>query len=737
MNDNGYQLPVYIAKGVYSSGHIADIGPLQIGIFDNNTHSVATGTGNGREFYLAGGSLHTKDKLSKWFGGMLDPKKSEVFKGHDIHTFEKSTPQRPQSEQWVVGYDGSKSSVGLQFEPDKLYYLKIRLYGQPVLRYWGNDIERLVHLWTGWPAVVSDCDTPDCTAPTFLGAKTQVRAWVKAINDNPDLKEFGIKAYPVFSDFSATATTATLNGTGTAATLSPVVTDGKVTAITVLTAGAYSVAPTTVTIAGAGTGATATVQTTGSSPNISVTGITVTAAGTGYSNTSTVFKYTLKVTDNGDPAALQAIQRFYAATNNISRLSYTRGTSTYITDYLASAPANFQPKTFSYPADCGACLGGDTLTASQDLYTVRRQMASSTDTHDSTTTTAYAAQIVTDYSGISGSGVFAGVINGEATVNFKHAATTNPLAALNSDFIVRSGVTEAMCTPSAPSAIAWVVGDGAYVTSRTFTITLPNEDCNNAPTLAQVQGHLSSTPGVVSGNVTDITDNSGGGILQDNCTKVFQVVQTSYPTADKYCMSIGNVDYADIPNFRGSVWEETVATETYDANLKVGIRIVAPFVSQQFGIDSYDVKEYYDIDPTLMEVSLWSDDAIIPSQMGTLAKARRVVNPQYARLSGNFVLQHYIARNSAYRTFEEWAADPRNREVIDNTILSQLKREAWYVAYYVKYTSKKDRGPHQKGEEWDSIIYVDETDKATQDALEVALQSVTSRFGVYLTNRGK
>ena len=82
-----------------------------------------------------------------------------------------------------------------------------------------------------------------------------------------------------------TGVTATANGTGTAATFKVNVGKrGTIVSVDVLTAGAYSVAPTTLTLAnvGEGKGATFTVQTTGSSPSITVTGVTVVTAGAGY-----------------------------------------------------------------------------------------------------------------------------------------------------------------------------------------------------------------------------------------------------------------------------------------------------------------------------------------------------------------------------------------------------------------------------------------------------------------------
>jgi hypothetical protein len=84
---------------------------------------------------------------------------------------------------------------------------------------------------------------------------------------------------------AVTGVTATANGTGTAATFKVNVgRKGNIETVDVLTAGAYSAAPTVLTLANisGGSGATLTIQTTGSSPSITVTGVTVTAEGKNY-----------------------------------------------------------------------------------------------------------------------------------------------------------------------------------------------------------------------------------------------------------------------------------------------------------------------------------------------------------------------------------------------------------------------------------------------------------------------
>lgn len=93
--------------------------------------------------------------------------------------------------------------------------------------------------------------------------------------------------YEVKLDSAAVGVTATLNGTvdGSAAVLKVNVSrKGVIQSVDVVSGGDYSAAPSTVTLAntGGGTGATFSVTTSGSTPNISVTGVTVVTGGKRY-----------------------------------------------------------------------------------------------------------------------------------------------------------------------------------------------------------------------------------------------------------------------------------------------------------------------------------------------------------------------------------------------------------------------------------------------------------------------
>lgn len=648
LNTQGFQLPVYIAKGIYTSGHVADIGPLQLGIFDRKTNSVATGSGNGKEFYLSGGSPHTKDKLSKWFGGLLGRKDSTPFFGKDIEAFEKIVPQRADNEAWVLGYGGAKTDVGLSYKIDKTYKLKIRLYGDPAFYFAQNSVEKIIPLYTGC-AAIDDCDMT--CEDTKIGVKKMTRAWVKAINSNIELAEFKLKAAPIFSDYAATS--------------------------------------------------------------------------------STVHKYTLAVADGGGVDKLQDVQRAYPGVK-ITRQSYANGTSVYETQFLASAPANFSPKAYSYPVvNCDECAAG-TFTDSQYTYIVRRPVTATTDLDDNTARATFAATIVTAYTGVSGSGVYYGLDDGNAVVKFNSTAAKTVLL---SDELEQVAFTAPYCTTVASTPVAWVSGVGGYTVTRTATITISNEDCENTPTLAQVQSHLSALKNAVT--VTDITDVVGTGVDRDYCVSVFQVVQTSFPMQDEYCLTGDNTEFEELPGFRGAYWVEVDTPEIYDATIKAGIRITAPFFSQEFGDCSYNINERWDNQPLRMEVSLYNDEGIDTCTFGGEVKARIVKYPKYQRLSGGQVRHEYIVRNAAYFPTMKWSVDPRDRQITDVNVLEQVPASSYYVEYRLKYKEARDtHNFNQKQQHWSPRIFVEEGDVATQQALEIALGAIAGKFDVGLTNLG-
>lgn len=320
-----FNLPVFVCNnGTASSGHTKDLSSGQVSIFDRQTWNVATPTGNGKEFFLAMGSYHTIDNLTKFYAGMKRSLKSYFFRGQDIEGFEVSYPQALQNEEWVIGYDGSgaPNSYGtsntpnnFQFQCGTDYQLRITLLGEPVYRVFGKTLEHIVSLSTA-PCADPSCTT-GCVGP--LDVQLYINQFAQNINNHPELKELGIKAEAVLSNYVAASVPATVVVSLTATTVS---------GITVIAQGAgYTSAPTVAITGGGGTGATATATVSGGQ----LTGFTITAAGSGFTSTPTV-------TLTGGGATTQAtVQAVLTATS----INTTHGTIVGGNGYINTPTVTF------------------------------------------------------------------------------------------------------------------------------------------------------------------------------------------------------------------------------------------------------------------------------------------------------------------------------------------------------------------------------------------------------------
>lgn len=277
-----FNLPVFVANaGVATSGHTKDLVSGQVSIFDRQTWNVATPTGNGKEFFLAMGSYHTKDNLTKFFAGMQRSLKSYFFRGQDIISFEVSTPQRIQNEEWVIGYDGtvapnaygvSSAVNNFVYQCGTDYQLRITLYGEPVYRVFGKTLEHVVSYTT------APCADPSCTTGCIgpLGVIANTRAYADAITNHPELKLLGVRAKAVISSYTAPVAQATVTVALVATTVASIqILDGG---------GQYTGTPTVAITGGGGTGATATATVT----NGVISAFTITAAGSGFTSSPTV-----------------------------------------------------------------------------------------------------------------------------------------------------------------------------------------------------------------------------------------------------------------------------------------------------------------------------------------------------------------------------------------------------------------------------------------------------------------
>lgn len=199
MENFSWHLPVYVVNGgVATEGHSSDLTPGKVGLFDRQNFSVATSSGSGKEFFFAQGRIGGVD----WYGNKVkESHKSPFFMGKDVIDIYKVTPKRIQNEEWVLGYNGAQSSVGLKFEKDKPLRFKFEFNGEPAYRFFNGPKTYVVSVT---PDV--DCTEPcsgDCT-DSAADPKVWTMKLIDKINNHTELKKFGVQAKLKASDYSAT-----------------------------------------------------------------------------------------------------------------------------------------------------------------------------------------------------------------------------------------------------------------------------------------------------------------------------------------------------------------------------------------------------------------------------------------------------------------------------------------------------------------------------------------------------
>ena len=202
MENFSYHVPVYVVTGgVATSGHSSELPAGTVGLFDRATFSVATGIGNGKEFFFAQGNYGGLD----WYGQpVAETHKSPFFLGKDVQNAYLSLPQTIQNEEWVIGFNGSPSSKTLKFEAGVPIRVKLYFHGQPIYRFFGGPKEYVVS-YTPPVDCTEPCNEPDCP-DAITDCLTHSQALVDLINTHTELRKFGVIASLVNTPFSATAT---------------------------------------------------------------------------------------------------------------------------------------------------------------------------------------------------------------------------------------------------------------------------------------------------------------------------------------------------------------------------------------------------------------------------------------------------------------------------------------------------------------------------------------------------
>lgn len=200
MENYSYHVPFYVVTGgVATSGHSSELNPGAVGLFDRSTFSVATAIGNGKEFFFAQGATGGLD----WYGQPVsESHKSAFFFGKDVIDMYLSKPQPVRNEEWVIGYNGGPSSVGLSFVKGESIRIKFYFHGEVAYRFFNGPKEYVVS-YTPKEDCTTPCDGDDCPEG-IADCETHTKALIDLINTHTELRKFGVVAKYVSSTFSET-----------------------------------------------------------------------------------------------------------------------------------------------------------------------------------------------------------------------------------------------------------------------------------------------------------------------------------------------------------------------------------------------------------------------------------------------------------------------------------------------------------------------------------------------------
>jgi hypothetical protein len=456
-----------------------------------------------------------------------------------------------------------------------------------------------------------------------------------------------------------------------------------------------------------------------------------------YAATATnMEKFQLKVCDNGDGVALNAVKAQYPTiANDITRVSRTGSVSTYEVCVVSTAgndtPAAFQQSGSVLLAVCGTCPAGSTLTAAKDVYLIRRPLAGTENLTSDAAKDTYADTVGTAYSvATDADKTFVGVDGGVAIVKIKVASGT-AVTALVADVVELSHTEAASCTFAAPASIAWSAAGTGIRSKRTMKIKqLQRPNCDaNGDRLADLQSILAGVKGIDIGTLTLIEG--------DACHDDYTVEQFSVDCLSEEACQTNEVTftYDDLPTIDNQAWEVVPGTPAAAPfTTKVGMRITADYKDIRFGNDSFDMADYYETMPLKMEVSIfreWAsncDASLFPS----------VVQTKYGaieRQSGEWVVREVICKTDAYQKhINQYSDSPRMREAFDMNLLNMVDRKAFYNLYYVTFYAsygKLWRKPSVQ-EKFTAVFAFKEDDPAQESFKTNVLDVLTAKSGVKL-----
>lgn len=734
MENNSYHVPFYVVTGgVATSGHSADLTSGKVGIFDRATFSVATGAGNGKEFFFAQGATGGLD----WYGQPVrNSHKSPYFFGHDVEDMYLSRPQRLVNEEWVIGFNGGPSSNSLSYEKGKALRIKFYFHGQPVYRFFNGPKEYVVS-YTPKEDCTEPCSGSDCP-DTITDCLTHTQSLINLINGHPELHKFGVTAKLVTADYSAAATNMTkyclsLCDNGDALALSAVQAQAPVGVTVVRTSRAGSTSTYQFCQAD-GDAAPSNFTQSGSVLlavcNTCPAGSTLTAGGDVYYVTRPITPSTDLSTSGARQTYADSVGTAYEAAAVATIATADVNTGTDVITETAHGFVTGQPVTY----DDGGGAAATGLVDNTVYYVIK--LTANTFKVATTRANALAGTAIN----ITGTGnnaqsftpiiTAAFISNNEGTATVK--LTIEPggeITALLSDEVSFSHTVGATCVFADATPVAWTSCGTGISSSRTLRLSNINRlDCNASAgdRIADITAALAGVVGVDTSTLTAVNGT--------DCKDDYTVVQTSQDCLDEGCLT-SNVTftYDTLPAFENSSWVVVPETVVADSTRKCGIRVSAGYIDPKFGDCSFNPMDYYETEPIKMEISLLGEDDSVcdVANWPTVSQSRI---GQISRQSGEYVVRELIMKTDAYlKHIDQFSLEPRMREAFDMNLLSSVDKNAYYNLYYVRFKASYGVNGFRKKsvqESFTAVFAFKEGDPAQASFQTNVLDVITAKSGV-------
>lgn len=737
MENNSYHVPFYVVTGgIATSGHSSDLTSGRVGLFDRATFSVATGIGNGKEFFFAQGANGGLD----WYGQPVrNSHKSPFFFGVDVEDMYISRPQRLQNEEWVIGYNGGPSANTLSYIKGEALRIKFYFHGQPVLRFFNGPKEYVVS-YTPKEDCSDPCTGSDCPEG-ITDCLTHTQALIDLINNHTELRKFGVVAKLVTADYSATATNMIkwcleLCDTGDALALEAVKAQAPSGAKVVRISRSGSTS--TYQMCLVDDEATPTAFTQSGSIDLAVCGECPSGSTLSSGLDTYIVNRPLAGTEDlNDPTARQTYADLVGTSYETAETITFNG-ATAVEVVAASDAITLTAHGLSTGNKVNYTDGGGTqivgLVDTTDYYVIK--VDANTIKLATTAANAYAGTAIAISDGVGAAHTLAPVItavfvgNNGATASVKlkvgQGIVLDPVLA---DSVIFANSVGPVCTFADETPVSWTNCGSGISSSRTLRLSNINRlDCDGGDRLADITAALDGVVGVDTSTLTKIAGTS--------CMDDYTVEQDSQDCLEEGCLT-SNVTftYDTVPAFENQSWVVVPESVEADSTRKCGIRVTAGYVDPKFGDCSFNPMDYYETEPIKMEVSLLQEDGdrCDVANWPTVAQTRI---GQISRQSGEYVVRELIMKTDAYlKHVDQFSLEPRMREAFDMNLLASVDKSAYYNLYYVRYRASYGASGFRKKsvqESFTTVFAFKEGDAAAASFETNVLNVLTAKSGVVL-----